>query len=278
MNHFFFVSGHVRIFLHSAFRLFSSYHSSIDSVKSKSIEKHLPEDDDDELLRDVVTINPHPYSPPLSSSSSHHLISSSSTTSSNSSTSTVLLKSEAPAVKPPPPSVSQLPKRLTSISTSRLKVPTATSKIRAPATTATPNAKTTKTMINSTTSSLRKPSTINGNNQSSAMTNSLVNKTIPQQVKNEVHRSTRFSFATSTQMRVSTFVSVYKEVSKYYFKQNKSERERRRRRRRRERQLGFAFISFVCSIHRFDLFIFHCSCQQARAQRRNPPNSTPVPI
>ena len=124
---------------------YQSIESSTNQQTFTNNEKHFPEDD--EIVRDIVTINPHPYSPPLSSSSSR-LISSSSTSSSNSSTSTVLLASQSSTIIPnsqsKSTSVSHLPRPvITTVNSSikpssRLKVPTKTipltSKLKAPST------------------------------------------------------------------------------------------------------------------------------------------------
>ncbi|CAF4652958.1 unnamed protein product [Rotaria sp. Silwood1] len=169
-------------------------------------------DKDNQTTNDVVTINPHTYSPSsycLVSSSS----SSSSSTSSPSSASTVLLSSHSKVTTPPisssvtktststnsnltktiNKSISQLPKRTTITPTtsnvSRLKQPTkivsSPSKLKPPSSTTTKPIK--SMIVNSTsaptttinTSSIRKSTGIT--NQSSSMANNIVNKTTQEQ-------------------------------------------------------------------------------------------------
>jgi len=163
-------------------------------------------DEDDETIRDVVTVNPHTHSPP-----SQRLISSSSSSSTASSASTVLLShnnvpTTSNITKKPPntngnltktnnKTVSQLPKRTITtptINASRLKQPSkivpSSSKLKPPSSTIT---KPVKSMIANSTpsatittmpaSSMRKATGIP--TQSSTMANNAVNKTTQQHVR-----------------------------------------------------------------------------------------------
>ncbi|CAF3673835.1 unnamed protein product [Rotaria sp. Silwood1] len=194
-------------------KIYENYHSvkPLSHVTNNFIsDSYL--DKDNQTTNDVVTINPHTYSPSsycLVSSSS----SSSSSTSSPSSASTVLLSSHSKVTTPPisssvtktststnsnltktiNKSISQLPKRTTITPTtsnvSRLKQPTkivsSPSKLKPPSSTTTKPIK--SMIVNSTsaptttinTSSIRKSTGIT--NQSSSMANNIVNKTTQEQ-------------------------------------------------------------------------------------------------
>ncbi|UJR38330.1 hypothetical protein I4U23_031000 [Adineta vaga] len=162
--------------------------------------------EDQETTNDVVTINPHTYSPP-----SHRLNSSSSSSSTVSSASTVLLSQNTISILPISTqttngnltknnnkSVSQLPKRTisntatatTTITTSRLKQPTknvaSSSKLKPPSSTISKPLKSMFTNNSSSvtpspmaTSSIRKPTGIT--NHSSTLSNNVVNKTTQHQ-------------------------------------------------------------------------------------------------